>query len=228
MKNTLMITCALSLSLLGTGCIAITDTIIPGGGVRIIGSGRVITVSRTVSNFTAVRVNGVAHMTIEQTGMESLSITGDDNIIPVLHSDVENGTLFIGTEDGTELETSTGIFYRLTVKDLRGIDINGVISVDAAGLDADRLDVNVNGVSALTAQGRADRQFITLNGVSSYFAANLDSRETTVDADGVLSVVVKVSDRLDVFACGAGTVEYIGDPVVDLHNTCIAIGVRKR
>ena len=225
MKKNLMITCALSVSLLGTGCIAITD---PGGEVKIIGSGRVITVSRTVSDFTGIRVNGVARMTIEQTGEESLSITADDNIVPVLHSDVENGLLFIGTADGTDIETSTAIFYRLTVKDLRDIDINGVITVDAAGLDTDRLDININGVSSLNAQGRADRQFINLNGVSSYLAANLDSREATVEADGVLTIVVKVSDRLDVFACGVGTVEYIGDPVVDLHDTCNAIGVRKR
>jgi hypothetical protein len=228
MPSNRLITGALSIVLLGTGCIALTDPIVIAGGTRIVGSGRVITVSRTVSDFTRVRVNGVAHMTIERTGVESLSITADDNIVPVLHSNVENGSLFIGPEDGTEIRTSTEIFYRLTVKDLQGIDINGVITVDAAGLDTDRLDVSINGVSTLNAEGRADRQFITLNGVSSYLAANVDSREATVEADGVLTVVVKVSERLDVFACGAGTVEYIGDPVVDVHDTCVAIGVRKR
>ncbi|MCZ6918146.1 MAG: DUF2807 domain-containing protein [Gemmatimonadetes bacterium] len=227
MKKHLIVAWGLTVPLLLSGCIALTDPLIPGGGGTVIGSGRVITVSRSVSGFSTIRVNGVARVTIEQTGEETLSITADDNIVPVLHSDVEDGTLILGTRDDTNIESSTEIFYRLTVKDLRGIDINGVITADAAGLDTDRLDINLNGVSTLTTEGRADRQFINLNGVSAYRADKLHSLEARVEADGVLTVVLRVSDRLDVLACGAGSVEYIGDPLVDLHDTCAAVTVRK-
>lgn len=220
------IACALCASLLGVGCISLTDAL-PGGG-KIVGSGRVITVTRTVSDFSGVQVTGAARMTIEQTGVESLSITGDDNVIPVLISKVENGTLILGPPSGTDIDMSTELFYRLTVKGVRNLHIDGVITVDAGRIETDLINTNLRGVSSLNIQGLVNQQFVNMTGVSSYLAANLESRQATVEADGVLTVVVQVSDRLDVLACGVGTVEYIGDPLVELHNTCDGVGVRKR
>src|SRR5437868_6052334 len=66
-----------AVSLAGCGLGAIT-----GGGVT--GSGNLKTEVRQVSNFTQVDFSQVGTLTMEQTGVEGLTITADDNILPIL------------------------------------------------------------------------------------------------------------------------------------------------
>src|SRR5262245_44045700 len=50
------------------------------------GSGTPKTETRAVKDFTAISFSGVGKVIIEQTGTESLSVTADDNILPLLES----------------------------------------------------------------------------------------------------------------------------------------------
>src|SRR4029453_617014 len=50
------------------------------------GSGQLATAQREVANFTKVELAGQGDVTIEQTGTESLSISADDNLLPLLTS----------------------------------------------------------------------------------------------------------------------------------------------
>ena len=97
------------ISLTGCGLGALT-----GGGVT--GSGNLKTEVRQVSNFSQVDFSAVGTLTIEQTGIEGLSITADDNILPILTSDVSNGVLHLGAKDNQNYTTEKPITYLLSVK----------------------------------------------------------------------------------------------------------------
>ncbi len=196
-------------------------------GTTIIGSGNVVTESRTVSGFAGVSLHGVARITIEQTSEETLTITAEDNVIPVLLSNVRDGRLILGPEENIKFETHAEIVYHLHVQNLSSIEINGVIYADAVGIDTEALDVDILGVSRLTASGRAPLQDVFLSGVSTYHAQALASEEITIDGSGVITATVQVSDLLTVRACGVGSIEYIGAPEV-LRSTCYSLGVSKR
>ncbi len=193
----------------------------------ITGSGTVVTESRTVSGFAGVSLHGVARITIEQTGEETLTITAEDNVLPVLLSEVRDGRLILGPEENVKLETHEEIVYHLHVRNLGSIEINGVIYADAVGIDTETLDINIIGVSHLTASGRAPLQDVFLSGVATYQAQALASAGVTIDGDGVIDAIVQVSDWLTVRACGAGSIRYIGSPEVT-QNTCPGISVSKR
>ena len=194
---------------------------------RIIGSGNVVTESRTVSGFSGISVHGVARITIEQTGEEALTITAEDNVLPLLLSSVSNGRLIIGPEENINFETQAEILYHVHVTNLSSIEINGVIYADAIGLDTDNLDIDIRGVSHLKASGRALRQDVFFSGVSTYQAQALASEEITIDGDGVITATVQVSDLLTVRACGVGSISYIGAPEV-LRSDCPSLGVSRR
>ncbi len=87
----------------------------------IIGSGNVVTESRTVSGFAGVSLRGVARITIEQTGEETLTITAEDNVLPVLISEVRDGRLFLGPEENTSFELHEEIVYHVHVRNLSSI-----------------------------------------------------------------------------------------------------------
>ena len=152
----------------------------------IIGSGNVVTESRSVSGFAGVSLHGVARITIEQTSEETLTITAEDNVIPVLLSNVRDGRLILGPEENIKFETHAEIVYHLHVQNLSSIEINGVIYADAVGIDTEALDVDILGVSRLTASGRAPLQDVFLSGVSTYHAQALASEEITIDGSGVI------------------------------------------
>ncbi len=83
MKRTVL-TAALSGALALLWACNSTNDIVTNGttpSTTIVGSGRVVTEARPVQGFTAVSVSGGVNLIIEQTGVESLAITAEDNIL---------------------------------------------------------------------------------------------------------------------------------------------------
>ena len=193
----------------------------------VIGSDNVVTEPRTVSGFSGISLHGVARITIEQTGEEQLTITAEDNVLPVLISEVRDGRLFLGPEENISFELHDEIVYHVHVRNLTSIEINGVIYAGAVGIDTETLDVDILGVSHLTVSGRAPQQDVFLSGVGTYHAQALASAGVTIDGDGVINATVQVSDSLNVRACGVGSIRYIGAPQV-LQSTCPSLSVSRR
>ena len=75
------------------------------------GSGRVQTESRTVQGFTEVDLAGQGSLTITQGADEALTIEAEDNLLPVLTSDVQHGRLVLGTKDNTIIRATKPIRY---------------------------------------------------------------------------------------------------------------------
>ena len=136
--------------------------------VGIAGSGNVVTQSREVSGFEAVSFSGVGRLILEQTGTESLTITADDNILPLIVSDVVGRRLVLGFESVTNFTNIQEIVLRLSVRSLEELSVSGAVSVDASGIDMDALSVSMLGASTVTAAGRSTHQEIVVSGASTY------------------------------------------------------------
>ena len=209
------------------------------GCATIRGSGNIKTESRSVSGFTAVDLSGSGHLTIEQTGTESLTIEAEDNILPLLTSDVSNGTLRLGVKDNTNVLTTKTINYRLTVRDLNNLIVSGSGEATAASITAGKFTITLSGSGEVTAAsitasqftvilsgsgkvtlgGTADSQAITISGSGHYDAAKLASKSAIIDISGSGTAVVMPSDTLDATIGGSGSVEYIGNPTVNQNIT---------
>lgn len=178
------------------------------------GSGDVVTEERVVSGFTAVSLQGIGQLEIDQTGTDSLSITADDNLLPYIETRVEGGKLIISLEGNTVFNNVTELTYHVTVNTINSVELEGAGSIDVSNLDVAEWQVNLSGTGSITAAGHADEQTIEIDGAGSYTADDLASEVTAVQLNGAGTAVVQVSDQLDVQIDGLGTVEYIGDPTV--------------
>jgi hypothetical protein len=178
------------------------------------GSGNLKTESRPVSGFTAIDLSGSGTLNIEQTGTESLTIEAEDNILPLLTSNVSGGTLHLGEKDNTLLRETKPINYRLTVKDLSGLTVSGSGQVSANSITAGKLSVVLSGSGSILLSGKANPQEITISGSGQYDAKGLASKTTTVNLSGSGRAVVNTSDALDATISGSGSLEYIGSPTV--------------
>lgn len=190
------------------GCTSITL----GGGAS--GSGNVKTETRSVSGFSRVALDGVGRLTITQTGVESLSITADDNILPYIDSTVTGDTLHLGPKPGVAVVNVARLDYRLTVKNLSALSVSGAAAVAASGINTTSLTVSLGGAGDFTVAGRADSQDVELSGAASYKARDFATKSATVRVSGAGSATVAVSDRLDAHITGVGSITYYGNPNV--------------
>lgn len=195
-----------------TGCAAVEVTAARSTTVR--GSGHVVSEPREVRDFTGVVLAGIGELTIEQTGTESLTIQAEDNILPLLTSDVSSGTLRLGTRSNTSITTTEPIIYRLTVKDLDSLTVSGSGDATALDLQTGAFTVDVSGSGNVTVGGTATTQDVSISGSGTYTAEDLASNAAEVTISGSGNAVVRVSETLDATISGSGSVAYIGDPAV--------------
>lgn len=181
---------------------------------QTVGSGFVVTESRSVSGFTSLSVSGVGEVILESTGTESLTVTAEDNILPMLQSEVQNGVLTLGPRPNSNLSPTRGIDYRVTYRQLTFVLASGVTVIKATDIETDSFTSTASGVSVIRLSGTADRQAILLSGTSSFDGESLRTRITSVSISGVSNAVVNASERLEGEMSGSSTLEYVGNPVV--------------
>jgi Putative auto-transporter adhesin, head GIN domain len=198
---------AVSLAVVISACSSTT-------GSAVTGSGNLRTESRDVGGFSTIELTGSGNVIIEQTGTESLSIEAEDNLLPDLTSDVSSGTLELGTTEGTDLQPTLPITYRVTVHDLAGLQMSGSGSVTAAGITTSAISIDISGSGDVTLAGTADDQTVTISGSGNYRAGDLATRNSTAAISGSGTITVDASDVLEAEISGSGDVSYIGDPQI--------------
>jgi hypothetical protein len=189
-------------------------------------------------------VNGIMNkVQITQGEQESLTIEGRPDILSKITTVVRGRALFIrfdgnwidklGFALSTSLTRST-VRYTLTVKDLAGLDLTGLVhaqlaelhannlrlSLKGAGdvaigwLTAQSLDVDLQGVGRIELDGQVDAQRVSIDGPGHYKALNLKSLRARVSLKGLGRADIWAVDRLDVKVRGLGHVGVRGVPKI--------------
>jgi hypothetical protein len=122
----------------GSGC---------SGKECVKGSGEVVTQTRQVGPFSAIRLETTGDLTVEHTGADTVTVETDDNLQPLVTSDVKDGTLVLaGCQNGWTWEwpsrrettppscSPTKIVFKVTVGDLRKFDLRGTGSADVLAI----------------------------------------------------------------------------------------------
>lgn len=192
---------------------------LPGTFNLVRGSGNVKTEQRTVSGFNEVELTGSGNLTIQQTGTEALTIEAEDNLLPLLTSDVAGGKLTLGAKPNTSYSPTKGVTYRLTVKDLRAVGVSSSGSVEGVNLKLGDLRIRISGSGNVRLAGTADTQNIDISGSGNYNGEGLDSRDVVIVVSSSGNATVKANGKLDARVSGSGEVIYIGNPTVTQNVT---------
>ena len=114
MRNMDLLLSAAVIGILATGCgdDGVSNVNLTGpssisgspGNTVVTASGTVVTQVRSVSGFSAVAIGVPGRLVIEHAGGPgSLTITGDENVLSVITSNVRDGQLTIGLAANTDL-----------------------------------------------------------------------------------------------------------------------------
>jgi Putative auto-transporter adhesin, head GIN domain len=176
------------------------------------GSGQLSSESRQVNGFSKVELTGAGELSIEQTGTESLTISAEANLLPMLTSNVSGDTLVLGTQTNAKIVPTKPITYTLTVKDLNGLAVSGSGNVTVTKLATTAFNTSISGSGTITVNGTAVDQNLEITGSGRYQAEELTSESAKINISGSGVASVRVTDELDVHISGSGTLTYTGDP----------------
>ncbi len=155
------------------------------GNNRTKGSGEVKEESRNIANVSRVLLALPADVTLTQGNTESLSITADDNLLPLMATRVENGELVIEGDKNRGFSTRNGIKVRLTVKSLNGITIKGSGDIHGDQLNTDKFDLAIMGSGDVHFKSiRADQFKLSIKGSGDVTVNTLDSKQVDASIHG--------------------------------------------
>ena len=171
------------------------------------GSGKIINSSRPVSGFTRLTFDVPGELTLTQSDKESLSITGDDNLLDHIKSEVINGELRIYTEpEDVILDPSKPIRYSLSVKTLDQVVLNGSGSITAANFKGKQFALKLNGSGSVNFGSLQSTALdFDLNGSGGVNVTSLsaDALRATVNGSGKFSLKGKATHQ-NVSILGSG------------------------
>ena len=194
------------------------------GGVQ--GSGKVATEQRNVSDFSKVDAGGVFQVEIVAGKEYSVEVQADDNLLPLIRTEVRGGTLQISSEK--RFNTRNDIKVRITAPNIEGIEASGASKVNASAIKGESLDIDTSGASKVSIAGETRQLNIQVSGASTIDASNLNAVDADVDASGASKVSVNATGNLKAEASGASSVNYSGSPANVEKRTSGASRVNQR
>lgn len=200
---------------------------------------------RDVANFDQVylKVRHEAELIITQGDQESLSIIAPKDMLERIEETVKDGILMISSRgkwhekarDAVRTSITRKIIkYNLSVKNLKYLEIGGLVrttasqiesdslwlqlsgagSINIGNLETNNLEVILPGAGRIALTGKVLEQKITVKGAGEFYAPKLESKKAKLTLHGVGSATVWVTEDFDVTIHGVGTVSYYGDPKV--------------
>ncbi|MCV2393561.1 DUF2807 domain-containing protein [Actinotalea sp. M2MS4P-6] len=207
-----------------------------GGAVALAGcsivGGTSVNEDREVGQVTAVDVRTSGDLVALRGDRPMLTLTAPDSAMKHLTSEVDDGTLVLGTSGAVMIAGE--IAYLLETDHLDAVTVSGSGSVDGSGVTGTDLEVHIAGSGDVTLDGvKADRVEVRIDGSGSVHLAgttrelvvtvagsgdvrseDLAAQQATVELDGSGTVRTDVSGSLSVHIAGSGDVVYSGDPEV--------------
>lgn len=227
------------LCLLASG-FAVSCIVINGdgfGGERIHGSGKVISEEREVPAFDQIHLKGPGKVILTRAAIHNVLVKTDDNIMPHIRTEVDNGKLIISQE--RKNIRPTVLTLHITVADLEGVAIAGSGDItgneefnsdsfyaDIAGsgdisvsVSAERMESNISGSGSIYLSGSTNSYYATITGSGDVDAFELRASESSVVITGSGNCRVNVTDKLKAKITGSGDVLYKGHPEISQSIT---------
>jgi hypothetical protein len=179
-------------------------------GVR--GSGVRKTEKRDLPAFTSIETSGAFDVKVDCQKPASFEIEADDNILPLVQTEVRDGVLRVTTTKS--YRSNGGIVLRVNVPDLARIKSTGAGKFDISNVKNDQFEIQSTGAATVVASGQSKSLTIGSTGAGKIDTHDLRASDATVKVTGAAGVDVYATDQLDVTVSGAGRVTYSGNPKV--------------
>lgn len=209
------------------------------GGEQVQGSGRIVKQERRVGNFNGLSLSLPGHVELRIGNTESVTIEADDNLLPLLETVVEDGTLEIRPARRNLNFRSKSIRVVVQARSIERLALGGSGSIDADALRARRLRVDIGGSGSVNLKGvesealsvaiggsgdlkggpgKVGTLSVSIGGSGDVDLGRVQATSAKVSVAGSGEATVWPRNELSVSIAGSGDVNYYGDPKVSTSS----------
>ena len=203
-----------------------------GNGEKIKGNGKVVTVTRTTSDYDGIGVGGSFDVILVQGKEGNITIEGEENIIPYIETEVKGNNLEIKFKKNTNIRTTKRLTVTVPYTDIDKVSLGGSgnisnegtikatdlkISLGGSGnislkVDSDEVKSSIGGSGNIKLNGSTNEFKCSIAGSGSIKAYELtaDTLNATIAGSGSISTTVKTKIKANVV--GSGSIYYKGNP----------------
>ncbi len=174
------------------------------------GSGKTKTETRELPAFTKVSLEGALRAEIAAGSPQLVELTGDDNIVPLIATEVSDAQLRVRPKQS--VQPKVDLVARIATPTLTALSVSGSAAVKVAGVSGDALAIDCSGSATVVATGTARKFTAHVSGAADIDATQLAAEDVTVKVSGSGDLDVTATGILDVEISGSGRVRYHGTP----------------
>ena len=205
---------------------------------------------RNVADFHSVRFRGPGKLEVLQGDQEGVRIEAAGQFLDQIYTEVKQGRLSLGIRSGDIIDIAAyqaSITYRVTVRDLRCLDVShhatvtlpdldsdelqiiaaGQANIEFRKLTADQLIVKASHRSMLKMSGDVEQQTVELSDQSKLQAVELISDNGDFRLTGHAVAEVRVNDVLSTYVGEFARLTYVGYPDVEKYGAGKMVRRRK-
>lgn len=180
------------------------------------GSGVEKTEQRDVGTFTAVDVSGACKVNITCGKTQSVEVSGDDNIVPLIKTEVRGGVLHVWNDEGYSPETD--LVITIAAADVRAVNSSGASDVTIRDISNSEFSIDLSGAGSVQALGETGTLTIDLSGAADVDTQELRAKKVLIDVSGASNAEVFASEELSAEVSGVGNITYHGNPQIVKHE----------
>lgn len=201
---------------------------------RVEGSGRLIDDARPATGFTRLILQAPLDVRLRAAAADGIVVRADDNIAPLIETQVKDGTLTIGLRPGASFRTHGKIVITVQARRIDAVVLRGSGDLRADRIETDVFEatlqgsgdiaierlaaravaVSVAGNGDFRAAGSAETLGVVIDGSGDVHCFDLPARQVAVRIRGSGDARVHATGELKVDIDGSGDVRYRGSPQV--------------
>ena len=171
---------------------------------------------RDVPAFNKISLDGLLEAVIEVGGDQSVVITANkERYLEDTITRVRGDTLIVDMDMDSNIFSlfkNIEVTVHITVPSLEGVELDGLGDVTIRNLDADRFDLNLDGMGSINIDGVCRSADFRLDGMGDLNARDLECENIRLHVDGMGDADVFASEFADVALDGMGDVDVYGSP----------------
>jgi hypothetical protein len=170
--------------------------------------------TRTVAPFTSIANAGPISVRIEVGKAQSVIVSGNDDLVGDLLTDVSGGELQLHMRHESMQWNShhDSLHVTITLPQLTAFTMGGAGETTITHMSGDTLSVRFGGAGSLKAEGTVKNFKLNVGGVGSIDTRELHADNVDVNVGGVGHVKVWAGKRIDASVGGVGSLTYYGEP----------------
>ena len=170
--------------------------------------------TRSVAPFTTISNSGPVNLFIEVGKAQSVVVSGSDDYLEDVRTEVTDGELRIKLRNDTHVDNRhwNDMKVTITVPALTAFTMGGAGQTTISHVNGESLDIRFGGAGNLKADGTVKNLKLSVGGVGTIDTRELHATNADVSLGGVGSVKVWAGERLDASVGGVGSLTYYGEP----------------